>query len=251
MIPEDELEYFVGCLRELIDSANLLKSRDYSIRNSLAGQSSSFNYGNITSTDVEYKRVRNEKDELLLEFNELLEGINSSLKINIKPVDVLLGINNILIKARGLLKLLESKISPLKEKDTKKIENYRNRIKELPCTEILKTNLMHSLKEIEQGDFLGGVLTSGRVIAYCISKLLKEAKSEENIIKYLNENNKLPLNKEDKEGIEKKLIKEIIEEHTIEKGYRDLNSHNINHFPQIEEAFRELGNAILLVQKIF
>lgn len=245
---KEHYHYFLESMKTLVEKANLLKLREYNVRHALATDRS-FHSNGDPKLWHEYNRLRSEAEKLIEEFNINLEELKKELSLNINHLSKDTGLNVLISRGKGLIAYLRKIVSPLEPEQDKKIELFRNRIKELKCDSLLKDNLYLNLEELEQGFSLGSFLISGRIIDYCLSKLIKKEKDD--LIEELKKEGKLPAREEDKGGAEKALIEEILREHSPEKKYRDRAAHNINFFPRVEDSFRELSNAIKLVEKLY
>ncbi|MGY4884128.1 MAG: hypothetical protein ACP5NZ_00960 [Nanobdellota archaeon] len=245
----EELTYYYGSLKELIKNLNSLKERVNMIKLGIANDKRN-SFGYVSPLERDLRELEDERISLLDEFNQITLGINHSQKINLQKLDVESSISQALVRAEGALTMINKKISPLKPEESKQIKEFKENIESLSCSDKLKKNLIYSVNEIKNGDYLGSVLISGRIIDYCLSKLISEAKNEENVISYLAQQGKIPDKKEDRDGAEKSLVKEILTEYNVEKKYRDRTSHNLDFFPQIDVAFRDLHYAIILAEKV-
>ncbi|MDD5191992.1 MAG: hypothetical protein PHH54_06750 [Candidatus Nanoarchaeia archaeon] len=245
---EQKVNYYYAALVNIIEKANNLKNREYEVRNDMASYNG-FNLEGSPHLNWEFNRINHETRDLIREFNRLSVQIGKDLLINIEQVTEE-SLHGVTVRGSGILAILKGMISPLKPEQTKEIGVLRERINKLEIEDIIKKNLLFSLKEIEEGHSLASMLISGRIIDYCISKLVAVIKDGSSIIEYLEKSGKLADKKEDIKKTEKNLIEKLLEEHNSEKSYRNRAVHNIYFFPEIDEAFRELSNSIRLASKL-
>lgn len=184
-----------------------------------------------------YKLRRREKF-LIGEFNEIAKDLGFKEVKNIHSLE---------IELSSILVDLENRMPKIKDTKTN-IEPLRERITSLNFDDITEKNLLLSLKGIESQNFLGSFLISGRIIAHFITKIKGETKEEK--LGVLEKESIIRTKKEDKDRADKKMFSKLLESHMPNKKYRDFASHHITYFPDMEEAMRELTNAIEISKRV-
>lgn len=180
-----------------------------------------------------------EKKEILInEFNEIAKDLGT------KKMDSLYSLE---IELSSLVVRLGNKKEKSSENSTT-IEPIRERIISLNLDSFTEKNLLRGLKCLEEKHYLGSFLISGRIIANFINKIRGETKEEK--IELLENQGIIKPRKKDKDRADKKMFIKLLEEHMPNKKYRDFASHQITYFPDVEEAMRELTNAIEIAKRV-
>lgn len=238
------IHYFRSKSQAILDAANKFRRQEEDLNKRLLDLRINCS-GRCLSVSNEISRIDIEIQDLIKKFNCFLSKLSRDFDLIESNFSDL---TDVIIESKSLISYFDSMISPLGNKENIQIQKLRERITGLSCKDILKRNLEYSLSQIENGFALSSVLISGRVISYCVDSIRGESKEEK--LQVL-ENTKAILNKdEDKSRADKKRISQILEEHMPSKQYRNLTSHNIGYFPEIEDAFKEISNAMIMINRI-